>query len=271
MTPDSFSDGGRFGDVGAAIDHALRLIDEGADVIDVGGESTRPRGGVYGEGATTVSAQEEIRRIIPIVDYLSKHTDTIVSVDTTKAIVAKAALDVGAQMINDISALAMDPEMAAVVAGAKSPVVLMHMRGNPSTTQTFAQYDDVVEDVTKELSERTKTAIERGISAQNIVIDPGLGFGKGTDDNIRLIAGLKRLCALGYPVLIGPSRKAFVGGLSGVSEPARRIFGSMGAIAAGYWQGANFVRVHDVAPTKQMLAVLEAVAKSSIRGFAGST
>lgn len=269
MTPDSFSDGGRFPNATAAIQHAMRLVEEGADFIDVGGESSRPRGLVYGAGASMVSADDEIRRILPIVEYLSTHTDVVVSVDTTKAIVAAASLDAGAQMINDISGLSMDPAMVGLVARAKCPVVLMHMRGNPTTTHTFAQYDDVVEDVVRELSDRVRLAIESGVAPEHIVVDPGLGFGKDTHDNIRLVAGLKRLRALGFPVLVGASRKAFIGKLSQVSEPSERIFGSLGALAAGCWLGANIVRVHDVAPTKQMLAVLEAisdVAASEVEG-----
>jgi dihydropteroate synthase len=250
VTPDSFSDGGRFLDASAALRHAEQMATEGADLLDVGGESSRP-------GSEPVSAAEELRRILPVIRGACG-LGLPISVDTTKAEVARAALEAGAEVINDISALS-DPGMAAVAAGAGAGVILMHMQGRPATMQADPHYDDVVAEVTGFLAERRDRARTAGIAAESIVLDPGIGFGKRLEHNLALLAGLKTLVALGSPVLIGASRKRFIGELTGNPDPEAREAGSLAVVLAARERGASLFRVHDVAATRRALSVFEAV------------
>ena len=257
MTPDSFSDGGRFVSADAAVAQARRMVDEGADVIDVGGESTRP------QGATPVDADEERRRVLPVLEALSAALpDVALSVDTVKSSVARAALDVGAHVVNDVSGFRLDPRMGEICAEARAGVVLMHSRGGVSEmgTYTHATYGpDVVADVVTELRERLAAARAAGVAEACIVVDPGIGFAKRSAHSLRLLAELPALVALGHPVLVGVSRKRFVGELSGVSTPADRVAGSVGAAVAALARGARLFRVHDVAAHRQALDVAWAI------------
>lgn len=255
-TPDSFSDGGRYLDTGAAVTHGLRLLDEGADWLDIGGESTRP-------GARPVAAEDEAARVLPVIrGILEARPGTVISVDTSKSEVARAALHAGARIVNDVSALS-DPKMADLCASTGCSVILMHMRGRPATMQSDTEYADLVSEVIAYLVERVDTAVRAGVDRERIWVDPGLGFGKALDDNPRLIRATPRIVAeTGCPVLIGASRKRFIGALTGVERAADRVYGSVGAaLAAAAW-GASAVRVHDVAATRQALAVYNAAAEA---------
>lgn len=247
-TPDSFSDGGRFLEPNLAVAHGLRLLGEGADLLDVGGESTRP-------GADPVSVAEQRRRVVPVIaGILDAAPEATLSVDTTSAQVAEAALEAGATWVNDVTALG-DPDMAPLCAQAGCELVLMHMRGVPQTMQADTDYDDLIGEVEAFLSERTERAVRAGVDPARIVLDPGLGFGKAAVDNPRLIAAVPRLKRSGHRVLIGASRKRFIGSLTGVVEAAERVHGSVGAALAAASLGADVLRVHDVAATVQALAV----------------
>lgn len=249
VTPDSFSEGGSCFDSQAAIDRALLCIDEGADLIDVGGESTRP-------GAAPVSADEELRRVIPVVAGIRRvHATIPLSVDTTKAAVAHHAVAAGATMINDISAGCSDPEMFAVVAAGKVDVVLMHMQGTPATMQVAPQYDDVVADVTQFLRARVAAAEQAGIPRFRCYIDPGIGFGKTPDHNIALLRALPSFVALGLPVVLGVSRKSIIGHLLGGAPVADRLEGSLALAGWAAQSGVSILRVHDVAATRRFLRV----------------
>jgi len=255
VTPDSFSDGGLFLDPGAAVDHGLRLADEGAAILDVGGESTRPP--AYGT-AEEVSPEEEIRRVLPVVEGLARRTSRPVSIDTLNASVAGAAIAAGASIVNDVTALRHDPESAAVAARAGAAVVLMHMRGtDPRTMQNDLLYSDPIEEIAIHLSDAAARARAAGIPDGRIAVDPGLGFGKSAAHNLLLIARLARFLELGYPVVVGASRKGFTARYSGVSRdsPARmRLAGSLACAAAAAERGASILRVHDVAATADFLA-----------------
>jgi dihydropteroate synthase len=252
VTPDSFSDGGRWTGLAAALDQARRMADEGADVIDVGGESTRP-------GSAGVAADEELARVLPVLRAVRRELSVAVSVDTRKAAVARVALAEGADVINDVSALA-DPEMAAAVAASDAGLVLMHMRGTPETMQSLAAYDDVAAEVAEELEPALRRAEEAGIEGERIVVDPGIGFAKTAEHNLELIARLDMLAArLGRPVLLGPSRKAFVGTLLGGVPAAARDAGTVGACVAGLAAGARLFRVHEVKAARQALDVADAI------------
>jgi dihydropteroate synthase len=252
VTPDSFSDGGLTFSARSAIDHGLKLLDEGADWLDIGGESTRP-------GSHAVGVQEELRRVLPVVQGLLPHCGAArISVDTSKAAVAAKVIEAGAHMINDVTALS-DPDMAAVCAQGGVFVVLMHMRGDPSVMQEHTHYDDLLSEVEGFLKERAGVALQAGIAPERIFVDPGVGFGKALKDNPALIAGVRRLGLLGFPVLIGASRKRFIGHLTGEQEPAQRVWGSVGAALAAAANGASVLRVHDVAATRAALTVFEAV------------
>jgi dihydropteroate synthase len=250
VTPDSFSDGGRYWRPDDACRHARRLVDEGADVLDVGGESTRP-------GAEPVSAEEELRRVLPVIREAAGR-GVPVSVDTVKAPVAAAALEAGAVIVNDVSALG-DPEMGPLVARTGAGLVLMHMQGTPRTMQDDPQYGDVVVEVRGFLAERREAAEGCGIPRESIVLDPGIGFGKTARHNIELLASLDRLAELGSPVLVGVSRKRFIGVLTGIGEPSERGPGSLAAALAARWRGGTLFRVHDVAATRQAMTVFEAI------------
>lgn len=249
-TPDSFSDGGKFDDPDKAIERALRMVEEGADWIDVGGESTRPL-------AHPVDAIEEKKRILPIVERLVKKGVTI-SVDTSKASVAQAALDAGAEIINDISALA-DPQMAGVCVAAKAIVVLMHMRGTPGDMQTDTKYGDLMTEVYCHLLSRVQYAEASGIETGRIVIDPGIGFGKSVEGNLALIKRLAEFKGIGRPILVGASRKSFIGTISGGQEPLDRVEGTIAAHTAAILKGASILRVHDVKAAKRAADMADAL------------
>lgn len=251
VTPDSFSDGGRFLDPQAALEHGRRLCDEGADILDVGGESTRP-------GGEPVGAREEIERAIPIVRQLAAERDVPISIDTQKAEVAAAALDAGACMINDVSALRTDPEMAPLAAERDVPVVLMHMQGTPRTMQDNPTYDEVVSDIVGWLRGRMDVAAAAGIHREQIIVDPGFGFGKGLGHNLELLRRLHELHALGAPVMVGTSRKSMIGMI--LEAPADgRLYGTLATVAAAAMSGCHVVRVHDVRPALDVVRVCEAV------------
>jgi dihydropteroate synthase len=252
VTPDSFSDAGEHFAASAAIAHGLKLAEEGADLIDVGGESTRP-------GAAPVSAQDEIARVVPVVEALAKQTTLPISIDTSKAEVMRAAVAAGAGMVNDVRALREDGALDAA-ASLKVVVCLMHMQGEPRTMQEAPQYDDVVSDVRRFLAERIFACEMAGIDKKRIVVDPGFGFGKTFEHNLALLRALDQFAALGVPLLVGLSRKAMIGTLTGREKHADRAVGSAAAALLAVQKGAAIVRVHDVAATRDALAVWEAVA-----------
>jgi dihydropteroate synthase len=242
VTPDSFSDGGRFFDPVRAIEHGLRMAAEGADILDIGGESTRP-------GAEPVSVGEELRRVIPVVRSLAQQTKCLISIDTTKAVVAAAALEAGAHIINDVSAMTGDPDMIRLAASCKAGIVLMHMKGTPRTMQQNPKYEDVVEEVARYLEQRAAAAAEAGIAPDRLALDPGIGFGKDVDHNLALLAmGLPRLAKLGRPIVVGVSRKSFIGKITGC-DTAERMPGSIAAAAYAVLRGAHIIRAHDVKET----------------------
>lgn len=246
VTPDSFSDGGQFLDADAAVRHGQELVGEGADILDIGGESTRP-------GADPVDQDEELRRVVPVIERLSP-LDARISIDTTKSRVAREAIDAGASIVNDVSALRFDPELGGVVADARVDLVLMHMLGEPRTMQDDPQYDDVVSDVKAFLEERLAHAVDQGVREERIWLDPGIGFGKTLDHNLELIARLDELVAIGRPVVFGASRKSFLEKLTGrlVDE---RLAGTIATTIIAYQRGARVFRVHDVAPNLDALKV----------------
>ncbi|MCC6962784.1 MAG: dihydropteroate synthase [candidate division Zixibacteria bacterium] len=246
-TPDSFSDGGQFLDADRAVAQALRLAAEGADIIDIGGESTRP-------GAEPVAEEEEIRRVIPVIERLARASDVAISIDTVKARVAQLALQAGAKIVNDISALQADEEMAATVAQAGAGVILMHRRGTPQTMQANTNYDDLVAEVREALAQAIARAEDAGCDPRRIMIDPGIGFGKSLEGNLDLIRSIKTFASLGKPVLIGASRKSFVGRITGAEAPDR-LGGSLAAAVAAVLNGAAAVRAHDVKETRQAVDV----------------
>jgi dihydropteroate synthase len=263
VTPDSFSDGGQTLDPDRATDRALRLLAEGADLIDLGAESTRPGGGsVYGAGAEPVTADEELRRLIPVLRLLRPQTTAPLSVDTRKAAVARAALDEGADLINDVSALA-DADMGPLLAERDVPVVLMHSRGDLATMQRGIHFDDVVAEVAEELDGALEAAAAAGVAPDRTIVDPGIGFGKTVAHNVALLARLDRLASLGRPLLVGASRKSFIGQLSGDppggAGPQERLAGSLAAAAWACRGGAQIVRVHDVEQTVRFLKVWTAI------------
>jgi dihydropteroate synthase len=253
VTPDSFSDGGRYLNCHDAVAHAVRLVEEGADLLDIGAESTRP-------GAIPIEATEELRRLIPVVTAVAKAVTVPISVDTSKASVAKAAIEAGAVIVNDVTALRGDPAMAELIARTGVGIVLMHMQGRPLTMQQAPDYQDVVEDVAAFLSERAQYAMERGIARRQIIVDPGIGFGKVLLQNLDLLARLPRFAQLGYPLLIGPSRKSFIGELIGQPVEAR-AWGTAAAVAIAVEQGAHILRVHDIGAMRNVVQVASAIAR----------
>ena len=252
VTPDSFSDGGRFLECDAAIEHGRRLVGEGAEIIDVGGESTRP-------GAEPVSAEEELRRVQPVIEGLGEAgTGAQISIDTTKANVARAALDAGASLVNDVSALRGDREMAGVVADSGAECCLMHMLGEPRTMQRDPRYDDVVDDVKAFLAARLEFAVREGIGERRVLLDPGIGFGKTVAHNLELLRRLDELSELGRPIVIGTSRKSFLGRIAGERGDRERLAGTLASNVLALERGASVFRVHDVAPVREALAVAAA-------------
>ncbi|MCE5229400.1 dihydropteroate synthase [bacterium] len=254
VTPDSFSDGGKFFDIERAADHALELIAQGADILDIGGESTRP-------GSDAVSVEEELRRVVPVIERLAGKIQVPISIDTMKAEVARQAVAAGAQIINDVTALRGDPKMAGVAGETKAAVVLMHMIGTPKTMQQEPRYGDVVTEVGEFLRERMQAAEAAGIERERIALDPGIGFGKTLEHNVELFRRMGELAALGRPLLIGPSRKAFLGKLLGGAPPEERLEGTIAAVVASICAGARIVRVHDVGPVAKAVKVAQELAE----------
>ena len=250
-TPDSFSDGGHFLDTDMATDHGLRLADEGAEIIDIGGESTRP-------GSEPVSATEELRRVVPVIERLAKRCGAVISIDTQKPAVARAALDAGASIVNDIAANRESPEMWQIVAEAKAGYICMHMQGTPQTMQAEPHYDDVLREVGDFFSERLARLAEQGVSGEQVALDPGIGFGKELKHNIKLLSGIHELIMSGRPLLIGASRKSFIGKLLGTPSN-ERLPASLACAACAAAKGAHVVRVHDVAETVQAVRMTEAL------------
>ena len=269
LTPDSFSDGGLWSDPGRAAGRGLAMLADGADLLDLGAESTRPGGGVYGEGARTVPPEEEAARLLPVLERLRRATDAPLSVDTRKGQVAQRALEAGADLINDVSALA-DPLLGRAVAAAGCPLVLMHSRGELATMQRGIHYDDLLGEVKAELAAAVERATAAGIAASQLVLDPGIGFGKTWEQNLALIRSLGELADLGRPLLVGASRKSFLARAAErpgtpPAPPDRRLGGSLAAVAWAAALGAAVVRVHDVAETAQLLDVWYAIARAGAR------
>ncbi len=253
LTPDSFYDGGRLETPAEALAWALRLAGEGADILDLGAESTRP-------GAKPVTEEEELARLIPALRAISSAVQIPISVDTTKPCVAREALRAGAHIVNDVSGLRMNPEMADVVREFGAGLILMHRRGTPETMQSLAHYEHLVEEVIAELEESVETALSRGVSFTQIVLDPGIGFSKTAEQNLELMAHLDAFRYLNRPILIGPSRKSFLGVVTG-SGPSERLFGTVGVCVLAFERGARLFRVHDVKPVKEALQVADAILK----------
>ncbi|HLB00874.1 MAG TPA: dihydropteroate synthase [Bacteroidota bacterium] len=249
VTPDSFSDGGLYDTHEAAVRRGLELVGEGADFIDVGGESTRP-------GSVSVSPDEEIRRVVPVIRSLAAGTDIPISVDTSKSEVADAALDAGASIVNDISGFSFDPAMARVAASHGASAVLMHIQGTPATMQEDPVYADLMGEIASRL--RDAIAIALGAGVRQVIVDPGIGFGKTAEHNLEILRRLGELAVLGYPVLVGPSRKAFIGAVLGLPV-GERLEGTAGAAAVAVMNGANILRVHDVAPIRKVVRMVDAI------------
>ncbi len=255
VTPDSFSDGGLYLDAPAAIAHGRALIEAGAAIVDIGGESTRP-------GAAPVGAEEELRRVLPVIDgLLAEGVRAQISIDTSKPVVATAALAAGATLVNDVTAFRGDPAMAAVVAGARVDCCLMHMLGEPRTMQDDPRYDDVVSEVKAFLEERLAFAVSEGIPESRVMLDPGIGFGKTIEHNLELLRRLDELVAIGCPIVIGTSRKSFLGRLTG-RPAAERLAGTIATNVLAYLRGARIFRVHDVAPVYDALRVTAATVRA---------
>jgi len=257
VTPDSFSDGGLHFEASSAIKSAIRMAEDGADIIDIGGESTRP-------GSEPVSIEEELRRTIPVIEALSKEIKVPISIDTCKAEVAKKALDAGASMVNDISGLRFDTGMRKVVAEYKVPVVIMHIKGTPRDMQKNPVYEALLPEITEYFREGIRIAREAGISEDKIIIDPGIGFGKTAEHNLEIIHRLYEFTLLEKPLLIGPSRKAFIGKILGDLPAGERVEGTAAAVAVSIMNGANIVRVHDVKEMSRVSKVADAIKRMRI-------
>jgi dihydropteroate synthase len=249
ITPDSFSDGGKFFETKTAQQHATEMLAAGADIIDIGGESTRP-------GSERVSVEEEWNRVAPVLRHLAKLDHCIISIDTYKSEIARRALAEGAHIINDVSGITFDPRMAEAAAKYNAPVILMHMQGTPETMQKSPSYKNLMEEILQSLDQKCRFAVERGVS--QLIVDPGIGFGKRFNDNFELIRRLGELRSLGYPILLGTSRKSFIGKLLNL-PPEERLPGTIASILYGVTQGANIVRVHDVAEIKQAVLIYQAI------------
>jgi dihydropteroate synthase len=254
VTPDSFSDGGRHNTPEMAAELADQLVAAGADWLDIGGESTRP-------GAQPIPAEEQIRRTIPVIAAIRRRHDIPISIDTTLARVAEHAVDSGATLVNDVSAGRHDPDMFPVLARSRLPVVLMHMQGSPATMQTAPSYRDVTADVSDFLQDRRSRAVELGVDPKAIILDPGIGFGKTTEHDIQLIRDTRSLAALGSPLLVGPSRKKFIGRITGEEKPDQRVFGTAAVVAWCVANGAAAVRVHDVGPISRVVRMIKAISE----------
>ncbi len=257
VTPDSFSDGGLFFDKAAAIKQALRMAEDGADIIDIGGESTRP-------GSDPVPVEEELKRTIPVIEAIAKEIPIPISIDTYKADVAKRALDAGASMVNDISGLRYDPHMAHIVASQQVPVVIMHMKGKPKDMQQNPSYEALVPEILDYLREGIRLAKDAGIPDGRMIVDPGIGFGKTFEQNLSIIRHLREFTLLEKPVLIGVSRKAFIGRILGGVPPDERLEGTAAAVAISILNGADIIRVHDVKEMAMVAKVADAVKRERI-------
>jgi len=262
VTPDSFSDGGLRADTSTAVDAGRRLVDEGADLLDIGGESTRP-------GAEPLNVDDEWARVGPVLTALCGRVGVPVSIDTYKAEIARRALQAGADIVNDISAFTYDPDMAAVVAHGRAAAILMHNRGRSAAMYARARYDDVVAEVREELQDRLSAAEAAGVDRGRLLIDPGLGFAKQPGQTMEMLAGLADLAALGRPVVSGPSRKSFLQAALGERAPADRAWGTAAAVAASIWLGAHIVRVHDVAPMADVARVTDAIVAAASQRRSG--
>ena len=269
VTPDSFSDGGRYLDPQEAVSQALRLLDEGADIVDIGGESTRPGSPVLPDdtsGAAPVTEDEELRRVMPVIEgVLKARPESVLSIDTYKAGVARRAIEAGAEIVNDVSALQWDADMAGTCGDLRCGVVLMHTRGRPTEWRNLPHTSDIASLVVHDLANRAQIALDSGITWRRIVLDPGFGFGKNFEENYPLLANLGQLNQLGFPLLAGTSRKSFIGRTVGQrvggedQRPGERLYGSLAAMVASILGGAHVMRVHDVAPAVQAAAVADAV------------
>jgi dihydropteroate synthase len=257
ITPDSFSDGGLFFDKSVAIQRALQMVEDGADIIDIGGESTRP-------GSETVPVEEELRRTVPVIAAIAKEITIPISIDTYKAEVAQRALDAGASIVNDISGLRFDPEMTKVVSEYKVPVVVMHIKGKPKDMQINPVYEALIPEIMDYLRGSIRFALDAGIQDDMIVIDPGIGFGKTFEQNLTIIHNLQEFTSLEKPVLIGASRKAFIGKILGDESPGQRVEGTAAAVAISILKGANIVRVHDVKEMVKVAKVADAIKREKI-------
>jgi dihydropteroate synthase len=251
ITPDSFSDGGLFFEPHKAIEHGLRMAEEGADVIDVGGESSRP-------GSDPVPLEEELKRVIPVIEGLASRLEIPISIDTYKSPVAERAIEAGAQMVNDISGLRFDPQMPAVAARFDTPLIIMHIKGNPKTMQQDPSYKDLMKEIISYLREGIEKAEQGGVDPHQVIVDPGIGFGKRVQDNLVIINRLSELNILGRPLLIGTSRKSFIGAVLD-SEVSQRGIGTLASVAVSALKGVHIVRVHDVAPIKQTVDMVDAI------------
>jgi dihydropteroate synthase len=251
VTPDSFSDGGLFFDQDRAISHGLRMVEEGADIIDIGGESTRP-------GSKPIELEEELRRVIPVIESIAKEADVPISIDTYKSAVAQRAVEAGAEIINDISGLHFDPGLAKIAAKGNIPLILMHIRGTPETMQKNIHYDSLFSEILQYLKDSIKRAESAGLNPGQIIIDPGIGFGKTLEDNLLIIKNLHEFRILGKPILLGTSRKSFIGKILN-AEPDDRLEGTLTSIAIGVFNGAHIIRSHDVLQTKKAIAVADAI------------
>ena len=261
VTPDSFSDGGKYLSVDKAVKHALSMEKQGADIIDIGGESTRP-------GAKAITLDEEMRRVIPVIEELVRKTNVPISIDTYKSELAEKALDAGACMVNDVTALQGDKHLVNIIAEYEVPICLMHMKGNPRNMQTNPIYDDIMEEICSFLKERAELAMSYDVKKKNIIVDPGIGFGKrtgrGVEGNCKILHHLSELKTLGFPVLVGASRKTFIGNVCGGKEllPAtERLEGSLAAACLAAYNGANIIRVHDVKETRRCLDLVDCVVR----------
>jgi dihydropteroate synthase len=257
VTPDSFSDGGQFNTLESAVQQAEFLVQSGAHLLDIGGQSTRPQ-------AEDVSLQEELQRVLPVIQAIRSHPTTAVqtipiSVDTTKAAVARAAMAAGADLVNDISGATFDPDMLSAVAALQVPIVLMHLRGTPKTMQQFTDYADLIGEIADFLTQRAAAAIEAGIAPDQLILDPGIGFAKTFDQNLELLRNLSKFHQLGFPLLVGPSRKRFIGHLLDQPDPQKRIWGTAATCCAAIQGGSDILRIHDVAELRDVCRVADAI------------
>ncbi len=257
VTPDSFTDGGKFFTKDSAVEHGLRMAEDGADIIDVGGESTRP-------GSDFVEINEEIRRTIPVIEELARRTKIPISIDTYKAGVAERALDAGASIVNDISGLRFDPEMAKVVAKSGVPVIVMHIKGTPKDMQVNPVYEALIPEIIDYLRTSMRTAVDAGVRDDRLILDPGIGFGKTFQHNLEILKNLREFTLLGKPLAVGPSRKAFLGKILNDAPPSERLEGTAAAVAVSVMNGADIVRVHDVKEMAKVARVADAIKRGRL-------